>query len=104
MMILRGDAYGRPTGYDGQFLRDFDFDHGEGIGMIELTPDVERAKQFEDLVQAVEYRNTVPERYPTRPDGLPNRPLTSTTWEITPVETVRRATGSRHPAANEERN
>ncbi len=82
VMILRGDAFGRPTSFDGQYLKDFDFEAHDGVGLIEMTTDLQQAKQFADLAEAATYRNRSPECRPKRPDGLPNRPLTSTTWEI----------------------
>lgn len=82
VMILRGDAFGRPTGFDGQYLRDFDFEAGDGVGLIDMTPDLQRAKQFADAAEAVAFRNRSPECRPLREDGLPNRPLTATTWEL----------------------
>lgn len=82
VMILRGDAFGRPTGHDGEYLRDFDFEAFGGVGLIDMTTDLQQAKQFADLAEAIAYRQRTPECCPTRPDGEPNRPLSSTTWEF----------------------
>lgn len=88
VMVLRGQANGQPTPYDGQFLKAFDFEAGDGVGMIDTTTDVNEAKHFADVAEAIAFRNTSPECKPTRPDGLPNRPLTATNWEVTSVERV----------------
>lgn len=82
VMILHGDALGRATGFDGQYLRDFDFEAHDGVGLIDMTPDLQRAKQFADLAEAVAFWKRSPECRPTRPDGQPNRPLTATNWEF----------------------
>jgi hypothetical protein len=85
VMILRGDAFGRPTGHDGEYLRDFDFEAYGGVGLIDVTPDITKAKQFADLAEALEFRNRQPRCAPTREDGKPNRPLSATTWEFKPL-------------------
>lgn len=89
VMILRGRANGQETEFDGQFLKAFDFEAGDGEGMIDMTPDVDQARHFADLGEALEFRNRQPECKPLRYDGLPNRPLTSTHWEVVSVERVR---------------
>lgn len=88
VMVLRGQANGDPTPGDGQFLKAFDFEAGDGVGMIDTTTDVHEAKQFADVAEAVEFRNRSPECKPLRPDGLPNRPLTATHWEVVGVDRV----------------
>lgn len=82
VMILRGDAFGRATGFDGQYLRDFDFEAHDGVGLIDMTTDLQQAKQFEDLAEAITFRGRSPICRPEREDGQPNRPLTATTWEF----------------------
>jgi len=82
VMILRGDSLGEPTGYDGQYLKDFDFEAYSGQGMISMTPDLAQAKRFASVFDAWEFRKRQPVCRPLRPDGLPNRPLTATTWEF----------------------
>lgn len=82
VMILCGDAHGRPTRYDGQYLRDFDFEAHDGIGMISTTADLQRAKHFDDMQEAFAFYKRSPVCRPIRVDGRPNRPLTSTNWEF----------------------
>ncbi|APZ81802.1 hypothetical protein vBEliSR6L_37 [Erythrobacter phage vB_EliS_R6L] len=86
VMILAGfvDPAGhmQATPYDGQYLRDFDFEAHDGVGEIAMTPDIQQAKQFADLAEAVEYRSRTPKCRPRRADGKPNRPLTATNWEM----------------------
>ncbi len=82
VMILRGDAFGRPTGHDGEYLRDFDFEHGDGVGLIAMTADIQKAKKFDDLGEATTFWGRSPICRPIRDDGKANRPLTATTWEF----------------------
>jgi hypothetical protein len=88
VMVVRGQANGAPTPGDGQFLKAFDFEAGDGVGMIDTTTDVAEAMQFPDLADAIAFRNRSPECRPTRADGLPNRPLTATNWEVVGVDRV----------------
>jgi hypothetical protein len=88
VMVLRGQANGQATPYDGQFLKDFDFEAGGGVGEIAMTADVQEAKHFATVAEAIEFRNRQPECKPLRWDGLPNRPLTATHWEVVGVERV----------------
>lgn len=88
VMVLRGQANGQATPFDGQFLKAFDFEADDGTGLIDMTPDVNEAKHFADVGEAIEFRNRQPECKPLRWDGLPNRPLTATHWEVVSVERV----------------
>lgn len=81
VMRMIGSPHG-PTGFEGQYLQDFDFEAHSGLGEILMTPDVAKAKRFRDLLEAVRYRNTVPMSRPYRPDGKLNRPLSATHWDI----------------------
>lgn len=53
----------------------------------DMTPDINEAKRFADLVEAWEFWRKQPACKPFRDygDGGPNRPLTATTWEFVPV-------------------
>lgn len=82
VMILRGDALGNPTPCDGQYLKAFDFEADDGRGEIDMTPDLADAMQFPHIGHALAFRNRVPVCRPRREDGQPNRPLSSTTWEV----------------------
>ena len=82
VMILRGTALGQPTGFDGQYLKAFDFEAHDGQGLIDMTPDIQQAIQFADLAEAMIFCRRSPQCRPLRDDGRPNRPLTSTTWEF----------------------
>lgn len=88
VMVLRGQANGLSTPSDGQFLKDFDFEAGDGVGLIDMTTDVNEAKHFENVSEAILFRNRQPNCKPLRADGLPNRPLTSTHWEVVSLERV----------------
>lgn len=80
VMKLWGDAAGNRTPYDGQYLKDFDFEAGKGLGEASMTPDLAEAKKFPSMKAALEYRDTVPRSKPLRDDLQPNRPLTATNW------------------------
>lgn len=86
VMILRGLPDGRLTGYEGQYLKDFDFEANGGLGLATMTPHLAEAKRFAHLAEAISYRDRRPACAPLRADGLPNRPLTATTWELTSDE------------------
>lgn len=86
VMKLCGDAFGRATPWDGQYLHDFDFEAAEGQGEITMTANIQRARMFADLAEAIEFRGRSPECRPLRDDGQPNRPLTSTTWQFVTLE------------------
>lgn len=82
VMILSGMPDGRSTGRDGQYLRDFDFEAGDGRGMIALTSDIKKAKRFRNGMDAFQFYQRTPQCKPIREDGKPNRPLTATNWEF----------------------
>lgn len=82
VLILRGDALGLPLPCDGQYLKSFDFEAHGGEGEIEMTPDLAEAMTFAHIGAALAFRNRVPVCKPRREDGKPNRPLSSTTWEV----------------------
>lgn len=88
-MILRGFANGQPTPYDGQYLKDFDFEAHEGIGELTTTTDLQEARRFDSFVDAFDFYRRVPECRPLRADLQPNRPLTATNWEFTSEMAIR---------------
>lgn len=85
VMQLQGLPNGGSTPWDGQYLKDFDFEAFDGRGNIVTTPNVGEAKRFADMAEAMAFRNTVPTRFPRRADGMPNRPLTATNWSFNNV-------------------
>ncbi len=88
VMVLRGQANGQPTPFDGQFLKSFDHEAFDGAGDADFTPGWEEALRFPNLAAALEFRNRSPNCKPRRADGLPNRPLTATHWEVVRVEQI----------------
>lgn len=86
VMKLCGDAFGLATPFDGELLADFDFEAHGGVGEIVTTRDVAGAKHFDTLMDAINFRNQSPKCQPLRPDGRPNRPLTSTNWSFETVD------------------
>jgi hypothetical protein len=89
VMIQHGTADGRPLPYDGQYLKDFDFEAHDGRGDIALTPNLDEAKQFPTFEEAWEFWRTVPKCRPFRADGKANRPLTCANWEFKQVDSIR---------------
>lgn len=85
VMILRGTALMAPTGFDGWYLKSFDFEAHDGQGEIDLTPDLAEAKRFETAAEALTFYQRSPVCRPLRPDGKPNRPLTASTWEFAAI-------------------
>ena len=79
---LQGLADGRPTTVDGQYLRYCDFDAAEGRGVIYGTADPHQALMFADVEDALAYWKQQSSLLPLRPDGRPNRPLTSYTVSL----------------------
>ena len=82
-------ANGRPTSYDGQYVKDYDpgRDGEDSTGQpmfayLEGTDDPEAARAFETVEEAAAFWKMVDPRQPQRPDGEPNRPLTFFTVEI----------------------
>lgn len=68
---------GQPTPYDGQFLRRYEPEAHDGVGLAEWTEDPDLAVAFASLQEARAAWMRVPTTRPTRDDGRPNRPLTA---------------------------
>lgn len=83
IMVIRGTAfelYAKP-----KYLEKYDPDGNNGRGYILITDDISEAKRFESAHEAMmawKKQSTVD---PIRPDGKPNRPLSSFTVEILKV-------------------
>jgi hypothetical protein len=80
MKVIRvaGFANGDPCPLDGQWIESFDFEAFGGQGFGSFTRDKRKAMQFADVGEAFAFWRTRSRRRPLRPDGKPNRPLTST--------------------------
>lgn len=59
------------------WLHDMDFEANDGRGHATMTEHLHEAKRFDSAMEAITYLRTSPKCKPTRPDGLPNRPLTA---------------------------
>jgi hypothetical protein len=84
-----GPLDGTRTPFDGQYLVEYDPDRSghdpEGRPMLAhvvTTPHVADARTFPTAVEAWACWRQQSSRWPTRPDGLPNRPLTAFTIEV----------------------
>jgi hypothetical protein len=80
---------GRPTdgsGPAGQYLEAYDPDAFDGGGDATFTSEVARAKRFATVAEAWAELGRRPTARPVRSDGKPNRPLTTFTMQILPLE------------------
>ena len=60
-----------------RYLKFVDFDALGGRGLVDLTSNINEAKRFKDIFEAMEFWKQRSKITPTRPDGRPNRPLTA---------------------------
>lgn len=70
----------------GEFVIYFDHEAFNGRGFISHSPDIKRAKKFDDQGAAFTFWKRTPMCKPRRDDGQPNRPMTSYTIEILRME------------------
>jgi len=92
-MQVVGLVNGGATPFDGQFLVEYDADR-EGrapdgtvmLAHILTTPALGAAKRWPSHRDALEEWRRQSTRWPRRPDGKANRPLTAFTVEIAPPE------------------
>lgn len=82
VMKLHGLATGHTTPWDGQYLKNFDFEARGGKGAIMTTIDIMEAWLFDDMKAVWELYHTQPKCCPLRDDGEPNKPITAFNWEI----------------------
>jgi len=80
-IVCRAGPFG-PSSEDGQYVRACSVDAYNGIGHVEVTPDPERARQFDSVLEAVDFYRRQSNVMPLRDDGKPNRPLTCYTVEF----------------------
>jgi hypothetical protein len=76
VIICQGIA-GIPCDAVGQYLKTNDFEAHGGRGETTFTPDLKDAMKFPDKNAALLYWRTPSKTVPLRPDGRPNRPLTT---------------------------
>jgi hypothetical protein len=86
VMKIIGLADGRPTTVDGLYLANCEFDALNGRGLVTGTPTKASAMLFADAAEGLEFWRKASTTRPTRPDGMPNRPLTSYTVIFEKVE------------------
>lgn len=70
----------------GQYLQSYDPEAHDGRGTATWTADRAKAHVYPDFAAAFEAWRQVPKARPTRPDGKPNRPLTSFSVEFETVD------------------
>jgi hypothetical protein len=78
-------APGRYCSVAGQYLESMDFNAHDGGGSAKFTDDLNKAKKFGNMREAIAYYRGVPKVRPMRGDGQPNRPLTAFTMELSTV-------------------
>ena len=76
---------GQPRVPVGLYLKSYDPEAHDGEGLADWTPDKADAQVFDSAVEAVRLWKAVPLARPTRPSGVPNRPLTAYTIVTEPV-------------------
>tara|TARA_B100000424_G_C22682122_1_gene373557 strand:+ start:83 stop:412 length:330 start_codon:yes stop_codon:yes gene_type:complete len=72
----------QPTG----MVQSYDPEGHGGYGDVALTQDLQAALRFHSLESLHDVWTSVPRCRPTRPDGMPNRPLTAYSIAPVPVE------------------
>lgn len=77
---IMGFANNTPCPVAGQYLKSFDFEARDGRGEAVFTTNIAEAIGFETSATAFAFYKTVPMCNPTRHDGMPNRPMTSSNW------------------------
>jgi hypothetical protein len=82
------------------WLQDFDIEAADGRGTVKLTPVRAHAKVFPEARAALEAWNAIPRARPTRPDGMPNRPLSAFTFEIMGVDAASMLATYQHGGGN----
>ena len=70
------------------WLKRYDIEACVGIGYIDLTEKIDQAMTFPNPLDAYHAYNSVPKVRPRRPDGKPNKPLTSFHMEIIDADSV----------------
>jgi hypothetical protein len=70
------------------FVKDADFECRDGRGDFDLTTNKNRAKMFDTQQETLDYWKTQSKTCPLRPDGEPNRPLTTLTCYVYAVEVL----------------
>lgn len=72
------------------YLESWDLERDRGRGFIKRTADLEKAHKFADHQSAMTAWREQSRKYPYRPDGKPNRPMTAYHADITSLENARR--------------
>lgn len=90
VMVCLGERAGRPghPGPEGQYLASYDPEGNDGWGHANWTRDLGKAMVFDGAAAAHACWAQVSQTRPLRPDGCPNRPLTTFTVEMRAVAGV----------------
>lgn len=70
--------------HEGKYLRFYDPDAAEGVGLVMSTPDQDLAIHFGSFADAMEEWKRPSTVQPLRLDGKPNRPLSA--WSVSPMK------------------
>lgn len=83
IQIIHGTIMATP--HDGRYLASYDLDARDGRGDITSTEDPAAAIRFPNFQAALRTYWAISARYPRRPDGKPNMPLTAYSVEFVPL-------------------
>src|SRR5215471_10616129 len=83
-----GAASNFTTPHVGKFVSYFDPDAMDGRGEVRFTDNPRQAIRFTDQAAALRFYQTVSNVRPLRPDGKPNKPLTSYHMGIEPIDEI----------------
>jgi hypothetical protein len=82
VMQVLGSALGEVVFETITFVKDHDFEMDHGRGCLYTTENLEEAMLFTSRWNAHEFWLRKSEKYPIRPDGHPNRPMSAFTVSI----------------------
>lgn len=80
-----GFADDRVCPFEGAYIHSVDFEADMSnfkSSLGKFTRDINKAKRFDNIGEALEFWKTIRHRDGLRPDGKPNRPLTAFTVDI----------------------
>lgn len=81
-LLVHCMANGAATPHDGKHVQRCEFDEPFGTLAMDSTSNPAEAMHFDTPGAAMDYWRTASTRYPLRPDGKPNRPLTGLTVSV----------------------
>jgi hypothetical protein len=71
-----------PSEHAGRYVSRYDVNAHDGRGQVWTTDDPSKAVRFTTQLHATRFYQRISVVKPTRPDGMPNRPLTAFTVSV----------------------